>query len=190
MHESRLVLASASPRRQELLRQCGVAFDVVPPAVSESDPGHLTASEVCLLNAHRKARAVGRLHPNRLILGADTMVVLGARRLGKPEDHAAARRMLGELAGHTHEVITGVCLLALGRDREQLFSESTRVTFRPLSDQQIREYLTRVNPLDKAGAYALQEHGDLIVSGVDGSAANVIGLPVERLLEELRRWDA
>lgn len=188
MNKSRLVLASSSPRRQELLRQCGVAFDVVPPDVAELDPGHLTASEGCLLNAHRKARAVAKRHPHRLVLGADTLVVLGDRRLGKPTDHAVARQMLRALAGRTHQVITGVCLLDLGRHREQLFAETTDVTFRPLSEQQIHDYFSQVDPLDKAGAYALQEHGELIVSGIRGSPTNVIGLPVERLLEELRRW--
>lgn len=183
-----LVLASASPRRQTLLRQCGVQFDVVPPGVAELDPEHLTLPELCLLNAHRKARTVAKRFPDRLVLGADTLVALGARRFGKPRDFAEAVRMLSELAGQTHEVVTGVCLLALRDHRERLFAETTRVTFRPLREDEIRAYLTAINPLDKAGAYAIQEQGDRLVADLDGSYANVVGLPVERVLAELRAW--
>ncbi len=185
-----LILASASPRRQELLRQCGVAFEVVPAAVPELHDESLTARELSQLNAHRKARAVARRYPDRLVLGADTLVARGARLYGKPADLEDAARMLAELQGHTHEVVTGVCLLHLRAHREQLFAESTAVTFRSLSEAQIREYLARVNPLDKAGAYAVQEHGDLLVAEILGSYSNVVGLPVERVLAVLRRWDA
>lgn len=185
-----LILASASPRRQELLRQCGVAFEVVPAAVPELHDESLTARELSQLNAHRKARAVARRYPDRLVLGADTLVARGARLYGKPADLEDAARMLAELQGRTHEVVTGVCLLHLRAHRERLFAEATAVTFRPLSEAQIREYLARVNPLDKAGAYAVQEHGDLLVAEILGSYSNVVGLPVERVLAVLRRWDA
>jgi septum formation protein len=190
MNVSRLVLASASPRRQELLRQGGVPFDVVPATVAECDPGHLTTVEVCLLNAHRKARVVAKRHPDRLVLAADTLVALGSRRFGKPSDPAEARRMLTELAGRTHEVVTGVALLELRTHRERLFAETTLVSFRPLREEQINGYLALINPLDKAGAYAIQDHGELIVDEIRGSYTNVIGLPLERLMEELRGWGA
>ena len=188
MSLGRLVLASTSPRRQDLLRRCGVVFDVVPAAVAECDHEHLTVAEVCLLNAHRKARAVAKRHPDRLVLAADTLVALGGRRFGKPADRAEAFRMLTELAGHTHEVFTGVCLLELRNHRERLFAETTTVAFRPLREEQINAYLSLVNPLDKAGAYAIQERGDLLVAEIRGSYTNVVGQPVERLLDELRAW--
>lgn len=183
-----MVLASASPRRQELLRQCGVAFDVVPASVTECEPEHLTTIETCLLNAHRKARHVAKRYPDRLVLAADTLVALGPRRFGKPANRDEAFRMLTELAGHDHEVVTGVTLIELRRHRERLFAETTVVSFRPLEADRIREYLTRVDPLDKAGAYAIQEHGELLVEGIRGSYSNVVGLPLERLFEELRAW--
>lgn len=185
-----LILASASPRRQELLRQCGVNFEVVPAAVPEVHDPALTARELSLLNAFRKARAVAERYPDRLVLGADTLVARGRCPYGKPADLADAARMLAELQGRTHEVVTGVCLLHRRARRVQLFAETTAVRFRPLSDAQIREYLARVNPLDKAGAYAIQEHGDRLVAEICGSYSNVVGLPVERLLEVLRHWPA
>jgi len=183
-----LILASASPRRQELLRQCGVCFEVVPADTPERDDDALTARELAQLNAHRKARAVAKRYPDRLVLGADTVVACGPRLYGKPADRADALRMLGELQGRTHEVVTGVCLLHLRAHRECLFAEATAVTFRPLSEAQLRDYLARVHPLDKAGAYAIQEHGELLVAEIVGSYSNVVGLPVERLLAVLRNW--
>jgi septum formation protein len=188
MNPGRLVLASASPRRQDLLRQCGVVFDVLPASVAECDHEHFTAAEVCLLNAHRKARVVAKRHPDRLVLAADTLVALGTRRFGKPADRTEAFRMLTELAGRAHEVVTGVCLLELRHHRERLFAETTVVTFRPLEERQIHAYLSLINPLDKAGAYGIQDRGELIVSEIRGSYTNVVGLPVERLLDELRAW--
>ncbi len=185
-----IVLASSSPRRQELLRQCGVEFEVVPAAIPELHDEALTAREVSLLNAHRKARAVAKRFPDRVVLGADTLVVRGRRLYGKPVDLAHARRMMAELAGHTHQVVTGVCLLRLRNHRERLFAEITDVTFRALDAQQIDAYLAGIDPLDKAGAYAIQNHGDRIVAEIAGSYSNVVGLPVERVLEALRGWEA
>lgn len=185
-----LILASASPRRQDLLRQCGVTFEVVPAAIPEVHNELLTARELSLLNAHRKARAVAKRYPDRLVLGADTVVALGTRLYGKPADQTDAVRILTDLQGRTHEVVTGVCLMHLRPGRECLFAEVTAVTFRPLRAEQIRDYLARVNPLDKAGAYAIQEHGDLLVAEIRGSYSNVVGLPVERVLEVLRHWPA
>ncbi len=183
-----LILASASPRRRELLRQCGVDFEVVPAEVPEVHDPALTARELCLINAHRKARVVAKRHPDRLVLGADTLVTLDSRVLGKPADLAEAFEMLEALQDRTHRVVTGVCLLHLRPHREVLFAESTEVTFRPLDEAAIRQYLSRIQPLDKAGAYAIQEHGDLLVAEINGSYSNVVGLPVERVLEHLRNW--
>ena len=183
-----LVLASSSPRRQELLRGLGLSFEVRVAAVPELHEEQLTGRELAQLNAHRKARAVARLVPEALVLGADTLVCLGNRLFGKPTSLDEARGMLEQLQGRIHEVVTGVCLIHASAARERLFAETTRVTFRPLSIPQINDYLSKMDPLDKAGAYAIQQHGDQIVSGIDGSYTNVVGLPTERVQAELSEW--
>jgi septum formation protein len=183
-----LILASASPRRAELLRQLAMNFEVLPSAAEEMAHEHLSPQEICQLNAHRKARAVAKAIPDALVLGADTLVFVGGEILGKPKDRAEAERMLANLQGRTHQVVTGVSLTHLRGHRERLFAVSTDVTFRPLTAEQIREYLDHVNPLDKAGAYAIQEHGEKIVSEISGSYSNVVGLPLEKLSEEIRQF--
>ncbi|MDH7504253.1 MAG: Maf family protein [Verrucomicrobiota bacterium] len=184
-----LVLASRSPRRQELLRRAGLDFEVVPAPVEERDDEELTGRELALLNAYRKAVFVARRLPGRLVLGADTVVCLGTKKFGKPCNLDEAVRMLEQLQGRTHHVITGVALIRLESREERVFAETTHVTFRPLVRSEIEAYIARVNPLDKAGAYAIQEHGEMLVAGIDGSHSNVVGLPMERLLEELERWE-
>jgi septum formation protein len=180
-----LILASASPRRADLLRQLGLRFRVVPSSAPEVHLELLTVGELCRLNACRKARAVARRFPDALVLGADTLVSLDNRLFGKPASRAEAARMLARLQGRTHQVVTGVCLIHARARRQRLFAEFTDVTFRPLDAAAIDRYLRRVNPLDKAGAYALQEHGELIVQEISGSFSNVVGLPVERLVAAL-----
>src|SRR5688500_6901089 len=184
----RLVLASASPRRRELLQQLGVPFEVIPAETEEIAPKHLSPHEVCEVNAHRKARAVARQHPDALVIGADTVVALGLTIFGKPKDAEDAQKMLRALAGKTHQVITGIALMHLAARRERLFAVSTTVVFRKLTAAQIGEYVAKVHTLDKAGAYAIQEHGEMIVEKVNGSFFNVVGLPLERLEQELREW--
>lgn len=186
----RLVLASASPRRAELLRALRFEFEVLPADVLEIQHEQLTARELCQINAYRKARLVAKKVPDALVLAADTLVALDRTLLGKPATVTEAHEMLKLLQGRTHQVVTGVCLLHLRDHRQALFAESTAVSFRSLNDRAIRQYLSRVNPLDKAGAYAIQEHGDLIVEKIAGSYTNVIGLPVERLAVELEAWAA
>jgi septum formation protein len=183
-----LILASASPRRGELLRQCGIEFQVVPSDYAETGAEQLTPQEICLLHAYHKARAVAKRIPDALVLGADTVVCLGAQAFGKPADYLEAGRMLRTLQGRTHQVVTGVCLLHLRSHREQLFAESTQVTLRPLTEHDIRQYHAAVNPLDKAGAYAIQERAESIVESVTGSLSNVIGLPLEKLEAALAAW--
>lgn len=183
-----LILASVSPRRSELLGQLGHEFAVVPSDAEEAHSEELTAREICMLNAYRKARAVAKRHPDALVLGADTLVYLGTRLYGKPANLADAERMLAELQGQTHLVVTGVCLLHLRRHQQRLFADTTYVTFHPLEAPAIRHYLTQIQPLDKAGAYAIQEHGELIVEKIDGSYSNVVGLPLELLNHELTAW--
>ena len=183
------ILASTSPRRSGLLHGMGVGFTVIPSDADEIHSGQLTATEISQFNAYRKARAVAKKFPDSLVLGADTLVYLGTTLFGKPAGLKDAVRMLRELQGRTHEVVTGVCLIHVRNHRQKIFAESTRVKFRPLNAAQIRDYLARTNPLDKAGAYAIQEHGDKIVDSITGSFSNVMGLPVERLKAELDAWE-
>jgi septum formation protein len=182
-----LILASASPRRAELLRQLVPEFQVIASDAVEVAPEHLSPQEICQLNAHRKSRAIAKKIPDDLVLGADTLVFLERKIFEKPRDLADAHRMLKELQGRTHQVVTGVCLMQLRAHRESIFAVSTDVTFHSLTDDQIGHYLTKINPLDKAGGYAIQEHGELIVAEISGSFSNVVGLPMERLNEELQR---
>ncbi len=182
------ILASASPRRAELLRQLKRDFRVAPGDATEILDEHLSPFEICQLNAHRKARAVAKKNPDALVLGADTLVFLDGEIMGKPADPAEADRMLTRLQGRTHQVVTGLCLIHLRAHRERMFAASTDVTFHPLDGGQIREYLAKVNPLDKAGGYAIQEHGDEIVEEISGSYSNVVGLPLEQLRAELAAW--
>ncbi len=184
-----LMLASASPRRVDLLREAGFEFATLSTRVTEVQPEHLTPHETAQINAYRKGRAVAKKHPDALVLAADTIVCLGRTIFGKPKNLDEAQQMLTKLQGRTHEVVTGVCLIYLRKHRQQLFAVSTTVTFRHLHLDQIRRYLAKVNPLDKAGAYGIQEEGDEIVKNIHGSYTNVVGLPMERLKEELANWE-
>lgn len=183
-----LILASGSPRRLALMKLLYENFLVVVSAADECDAEHFTPHEVCQLNAHRKAHVVAKHHPDALVIGADTEVALGSQIFGKPENRKSAEAMLLKLEGRTHEVVTGVCLLQKRQHRERLFVVSTRVRFHPLTRKQVQDYLDRINPLDKAGAYAIQEHGELIVESIEGSLTNVVGLPIEALRAELVGW--
>ncbi|HKQ40492.1 MAG TPA: Maf family protein [Verrucomicrobiae bacterium] len=183
-----LVLASASPRRHELLRQLGVTFQVVPGETVEIMSQAMTPAEVCQINAYRKARAVAKHYPDAVVLGADTLVCFGRHVFGKPADLNEAFTMMSMLQGQTHEVITGVCLMHLREHRQRAFAVSTTVRFRSLRTSEIRRYFELVDPFDKAGAYGIQERGEMILESVEGSLTNVIGLPLERLTEELKQW--
>jgi len=183
-----IVLASASPRRAELLRQMRVEFKVVQSEVAEIHHEQLTAFEVSQINAYRKARSVAKKLPDMLVLGADTLVYLDTRFFGKPATLEEAYQMLEELQGRTHHVVTAICLLRLREHRQRISAERTAVTFRALDATKIRRYLNRVNPLDKAGGYGIQEDGDSIIEKISGSYTNVVGLPVERLTAELQAW--
>ena len=182
-----LLLASASPRRHDLLREAGIAFEVVSVHVTElgaaSAPG-LTPAQLAEANAQLKARAATA---GDWVLGADTVVGLKGRIFGKPGSLDEAREFLRALSGCTHEVITG-CALVGPEGREVVFHEITRVTFRALADATIARYLAVVPVLDKAGAYGLQEKGEWLVERVEGSPSNVIGLPMEKLLPVLRKF--
>ncbi|HMO63801.1 MAG TPA: Maf family protein [Verrucomicrobiota bacterium] len=183
-----LILASASPRRAELLREAGVPFRVEASGAPEPAAEFFTPREFCLANATRKACAVAARFPAHVVLGADTEVALGRRVFGKPRDADEAAAFLADLAGRTHEVITGVALVQRRPAVRRAFTVVTRVKFRPLAATDIAAYLARIEPRDKAGGYAIQEHGERIVEAVEGPLSNVIGLPVERVLAELEQW--
>jgi septum formation protein len=190
MSASPIILASASPRRSTLLREAGFDFKVVVPVVSELQPAHLSPHEICQVNAYRKAWAVAKHHPDAVIIGADTLVFLDMKVYGKPSSMAEAVQMLEELQGRIHHVVSGVCLIHLRRHRQHVFADSTAVRFKPLSPEGIADYLKVVNPLDKAGAYGIQEHGTRIVESIDGSYSNVVGIPMERLRHALAAFNA
>ncbi|MBE0542476.1 MAG: septum formation protein Maf [Verrucomicrobia bacterium] len=183
-----LILASASPRRAELLRQVQPQFQILPSDAPELTPEYLTPQELCQLNAHRKARAIAKKFPDALVLGADTLVFLDDEIFGKPADLEEAGRMIERLQGRTHQVITGVNFIHLRAHRERVFAASTDVRFRALTSEQVWHYLSLVHPLDKAGAYAIQEHGELIIEEISGSYSNVVGLPMEQVRAELNAW--
>ena len=182
-----LILASASPRRRALLHEHGYEFEVrVPAGVEEIAPAHLSPGETVLANARAKARACVVQHPDEIVLGVDTEVFFEGRVLGKPADMGAAFAMLRRLNGRTHEVYSGVWIA--GRGRERGFVEVTSVRFHRRTDVELKHYLARIHPLDKAGAYAAQEDRGEMIASVGGSFSNVIGLPMERLREELREF--
>ncbi|MFO1496892.1 MAG: Maf family protein [Verrucomicrobiota bacterium] len=185
-----LILASASPRRSELLAALHLPFRVIPSDAAEIHEAQLTARELAQLNAYRKARAVAKRYPDSLVLGADTLVYMGTELFGKPRDLPEARRMLARLQHNSHEVVTGICMVHLRAHQERLLVESTVVRFKPLSHEAIDQYLHSINPLDKAGGYAIQEGGEVLVESLVGSYSNVVGLPVERLKTELERWSS
>jgi septum formation protein len=183
-----LVLASRSPRRRELLGKAGIESVCLPPDVEELSVSEGPPYGLAVANAEMKAMAIAVDRPGDVVLGADTIVVFEGEIFGKPRDLEHAAEMLGRMAGHVHEVITGVCLVEWGRRAMVKFHESSRVRFRALTPEQIRDYLASIDPLDKAGAYAAQEDGGLIIECIEGSLSNVVGLPIERTLEALREF--
>ncbi|MGD8394665.1 MAG: Maf family protein [Candidatus Eiseniibacteriota bacterium] len=184
-----LVLASRSPRRRELLARLGLEFTVEPADIDEIHPPGLSPREAAEHVAAAKARTVAAARRDGLVIGADTIVILDGEVLGKPEDAAAACRMLARLTGRTHEVVTGVCLVDAAGGRWRCGSEGTRVTMRAASDAEIRAYVASGEPLDKAGAYGAQDLGAFLVERVEGCFYNVVGLPLARLYTMLREFD-
>lgn len=176
----KIILASASPRRSELLARAGIPFEVEVSRAEEENNPDADPREAVLANAILKAKEVAQRFPGRLVLGADTVVAFGGKVFGKPKDIADAKRMLGILNGNTHSVFTGVAAAyarADGLVETEADAEESKVTFRKLSPDGIDEYLGKVNVLDKAGAYAAQEFGELIIERIDGAFDNVMGLP-------------
>ena len=185
-----LILASESPRRRELLGALGIPFEIRSAKVEELEQAE-DACSVSLLpqkNACLKAEAVAEMYPGAVVLGADTAIVFENQLIGKPRDLEDARRILAMFSGRTHQVITGIALMRTGEAPFfRQWSEISQVTFKTLSSAVIEEYIQKVHVLDKAGAYAIQECGDMIISGFTGELNNIIGLPLRRLEEELKK---
>ena len=174
-----IILASASPRRQELLQQIGCAFQVVVSHAEEEKGQHIDPEELVQGNAHRKAAAVAAGHPEQPVLGADTVVALDGHIYGKPRNADEACQMLARLSGRTHRVSTGIALV--WKDTCWRAVETTEVTFAPMSAAEIAAYAATGEPLDKAGAYAVQGRAAAFIEGIRGSYSNVVGLPLHCL---------
>lgn len=185
---TRLLLASASPRRRQLLTEAGYDFEVAVPSVVESHSPDLSLRELTSANALRKGLAVARAYPGRIVLAADTLVALEGQVIGKPADQADAIRLLRLLSDRTHLVATGVFISDLRRGQSVTFTVLSRVAFRKLNALTIEEYLSRIDPLDKAGAYAAQGSGSSIIRQIAGSRSNVIGLPLAETSATLARF--
>lgn len=183
-----IILASNSPRRRELLSGLGIDYEVkILPGIDESYPENLTGEKIPMYIAREKADAYRpSIKPDELIITADTIVCLEGQVLGKPKDEADACRMLRLLSGRTHQVITGVCITTA--EMQRTFAATTDVTFDTLSEEEITHYVNNYRPMDKAGAYGVQEWiGFIGVTRLEGSYFNVMGLPIQRLYKELKR---
>ena len=188
LNDFKIILASRSPRRQQLLLELGLKFDVVIKEYKEIYPEGLSGEEIARYVAHEKAACFKNdLSDNEIVITADTIVWCNNKVLGKPLNHKDAERILNEISGNTHEVITGVSLLS--RSKELTFSDSTKVTFEPMTSKEISYYIDKYKPYDKAGAYGIQEWiGIIACSHIDGSYFNVVGLPVQKLYKELIKF--
>jgi septum formation protein len=186
LNKYRIILASQSPRRQQLFSELGLKFDIVIREFDETFPDGLDGVGIATWVARRKADSFKKeILENEIVITADTIVWCNNKMLGKPVDYKDAIRILNEISGNTHEVITGVSLLSYSK--EFTFSVSTKVTFEPFSDEEMKYYIDRYKPYDKAGAYGIQEWiGIIACSRIEGSYFNVVGLPVQRLYKELK----
>lgn len=181
-----LILASQSPRRRELMAREGLEFQVIVRETEELHDATMAPEALCAANAAEKAAAVAVEYPQATVIGADTLVFIDGTPLGKPADEAEALAMLSKLQGRTHCVCTAVAVFMPGGERRD-FAVKSYVTFRPLTREQMLHYMSLVHVYDKAGAYAVQEHGELIIEKVEGDLDNVIGLPVRTLVQVLAR---
>ncbi len=181
---SNLILASASPRRRELLSLAGFSFEVITADVDEVLDASLIPSELVMSLAFQKASAVAAAHKERTVIGADTVVVLDGKVLGKPQSDEHAKEMLRSLSGRTHEVYTGVCLIK--GEKVHSFFECTRVSFYPLEQELIDSYVASGDCNDKAGSYGIQGKGCVLVKGIEGDYFNVVGFPVARFCREIK----
>ena len=173
---TRFILASASPRRKQLLEQAGYAFEIVVSDADESLPAGITPEKAVRRNAARKAQAVAETNPGAVVLGCDTVVAIDGAILGKPQDEAEAKDMLRRLSGNTHTVYSGVCIT--DGETQTVFAVATDVTFYALSERTIDAYAATKEPMDKAGAYGIQGLGCVLVKEISGDYSNVVGLPL------------
>lgn len=180
----KLILASSSPSRKLLLERAGLRFEVKVSGVDEDVPKEYTPAEVVKCLALRKGKAVEPLCPGCAIIASDSVVSIDGMILGKPEDDEAARKMLRRLSGRTHEVYTGVCILADGR--EDVFYEATKVTFYELTDEEIAEYVAMGESQGRAGSYGIEGRGVILIRSISGDYSNIVGLPVAETLRRLR----
>ena len=178
-----IILASASPRRAEILRKYGISFCQISSGADE--PGAVLSDDAAMINARIKAQDISGQYPKNIVLAADTVIEFEQKVIGKPQNTEDAIRILKQLSGKTHFVTTGVCILYPPGNIEILFADISEVKFKAVDDSDIREYISKVNVLDKAGAYALQESPELIIHSVSGDPENVIGLPF-RAVEALK----
>jgi len=185
LNKYRIILASRSPRRKQLLRDLGLKFDVIIKEYPETYPENLKGEEIAVYVAYQKAKQFeNKIAENEIVITADTIVWCNNRVLGKPVSADDAKNMIREISGNTHEVITGVCLFSSNRNKT--FAVSTKVTFDELTDEEITHYVVKFKPYDKAGAYGIQEWiGIAGCSHIEGSYFNVVGLPVQRVYKEL-----
>lgn len=186
----KLILASGSPRRRELLAAVGIEFEVIPSPAEEIHDPSLGMAGLCEENARLKASAVAMSYPDAVVIGADTLVFLDGEPLGKPKDMVEAESMLRRLSGNMNQVCTGVCIMGPG-EKVILLHAVTDVFFRELDDETLAVYLEKTQPLDKAGAYGIQDCGEMIIERIEGRFDNVMGLPVDQVLQaiKLRRAD-
>ena len=180
----KIILASASPRRQELMKLVCGSFKSVPADIDETVGEGILPQDAAEMLACKKAAKVAEDYKNAVVVGCDTVVIVDDMLLGKPFDDSDAAKMLSLLSGKKHKVVTGVCI-KYGDELEESFSCVTEVEFYPLSDEEIMEYVESGEPMDKAGAYGIQGEGSLLVKGICGDFFNIVGLPVARLKREL-----
>lgn len=186
--DRKLILASASPSRKMLLERAGISFEVVVSGVDETIPPEYTPAQTVECLAERKGEAVLALRPNCAIISADSVVSIDGMILGKPKDDEDAKATLRRLSGRTHEIFTGVCLLAEGK--KELFHNVTQVTFYPLTDEEIEEYVGMGESRGRAGSYGIEGKGVTLVQSICGDYSNIVGLPVAETLRRLRKLEA
>ncbi len=183
-----IILASASPRRQELLANLGLKFEVKVSEVDETLDENMPAAQQVEKLAERKASVVAAQSTIGLVIGADTLVVLGGKPLGKPADREEAVQMLKSLQGRSHEVFTGLAVIDAATGQSVVTHQATAVRFKPLSSEQIQRYVDTDEPMDKAGAYAVQGKASIFIDSIRGCYFNVVGLPVAKLADALRMF--
>ena len=178
-----IILASSSPRRRRLMLEAGFNFEIIVSDSEEICDKFMIPWDLTVQNAQIKASPIAQINQEKIVIGADTVVSLDNEIFGKPSNMEEAVKMLARLSGRTHIVTTGVCIIQ--KEKNETFYVNTEVTFKPLSGKEISQYVKVINPLDKAGAYAAQDHGELIIEKYSGSFTNVVGLPMSEVKEAL-----